>query len=397
MCNKLDLDKLNNSKDNSMLRARPYLFELWDFDKNKEIDIYEVSRGSDKLAWWTCNVCNENYEYRIELINRGRGCPYCSGKRVANSNCLATLRPDIINYWSVKNKITPYDVTCGSSKKVWWYCGVCDDEYPMVVNKKTSGRGCSICSGYYTTRKNSFGGLFPDIATQWHPSKNGELTPYDVSRRSGKKVWWKCSECNFDYQMTVDKRSSMDSNSNYCTVCSSGLSFGEKIVYELLSISNLDFNREKSFGWSNNRRYDFYIEDFNCIIEVHGEQHFTGSFSRLGGRTLDEELINDKLKYEMAIENGIINYIIIKTTRFDLSKFKEEIITSGLLDILKINESKLDEISKFKTKSIVTKTWNMYNEGFSVVDISSNLKMHRKTIIRYLKLGSELNKCDYTK
>jgi hypothetical protein len=31
-----------------------------------------------------------------------------------------------------------------------------------------------------------------DLAAQWHPDKNGSLTPADVSRGCNKKVWWRC-------------------------------------------------------------------------------------------------------------------------------------------------------------------------------------------------------------
>ena len=30
----------------------------------------------------------------------------------------------------------------------------------------------------------------PDLAAQWHPTKNGELTPYDVTAGTDKSVWW---------------------------------------------------------------------------------------------------------------------------------------------------------------------------------------------------------------
>ena len=33
----------------------------------------------------------------------------------------------------------------------------------------------------------------PEFAKEWHPTKNGELMPYQVTPKSGKKVWWKCS------------------------------------------------------------------------------------------------------------------------------------------------------------------------------------------------------------
>ena len=34
----------------------------------------------------------------------------------------------------------------------------------------------------------------PSMAAEWHPTKNGKLTPHDVTLGSGKIVWWKCPE-----------------------------------------------------------------------------------------------------------------------------------------------------------------------------------------------------------
>ena len=34
----------------------------------------------------------------------------------------------------------------------------------------------------------------PSLAEQWHPTKNGTLTPQDVTPSSGKYVWWTCSK-----------------------------------------------------------------------------------------------------------------------------------------------------------------------------------------------------------
>ena len=35
---------------------------------------------------------------------------------------------------------------------------------------------------------------FPELSKEWHPTKNGDLTPYDVTVGSHKKVWWICSK-----------------------------------------------------------------------------------------------------------------------------------------------------------------------------------------------------------
>ncbi|MBV9452548.1 MAG: zinc-ribbon domain-containing protein, partial [Rubrobacter sp.] len=34
--------------------------------------------------------------------------------------------------------------------------------------------------------------LFPDVASRWHPTKNGDLTPEQVVAGSHQKVWWRC-------------------------------------------------------------------------------------------------------------------------------------------------------------------------------------------------------------
>jgi len=43
-------------------------------------------------------------------------------------------------------------------------------------------------------KKPSLAETHPELAKQWHPSKNGELSPEKVSKGSNKKVWWKCPE-----------------------------------------------------------------------------------------------------------------------------------------------------------------------------------------------------------
>jgi hypothetical protein len=36
--------------------------------------------------------------------------------------------------------------------------------------------------------------LRPDLARQWHPTRNGTLGPKDVTPGSGRKIWWLCDQ-----------------------------------------------------------------------------------------------------------------------------------------------------------------------------------------------------------
>jgi hypothetical protein len=47
--------------------------------------------------------------------------------------------------------------------------------------------------------------LFPGIANQWHPVKNGDLTPDKVATCSIKKVWWMCDK-GHEWQAAVTTR-----------------------------------------------------------------------------------------------------------------------------------------------------------------------------------------------
>jgi hypothetical protein len=44
------------------------------------------------------------------------------------------------------------------------------------------------------------------LAQEWHPNKNGNLTPRDVKKYSGNSVWWLCNK-GHAWQSTVYKRS----------------------------------------------------------------------------------------------------------------------------------------------------------------------------------------------
>ena len=54
----------------------------------------------------------------------------------------------------------------------------------------------------------------PTLLAQWHPARNGDLTPKDVSPGSERKVWWRC-ERGHEWQACVYARCRGDG----CPVC----------------------------------------------------------------------------------------------------------------------------------------------------------------------------------
>jgi len=211
--------KILNS--NSLSTLYPHLAREWHPTRNGDLTPNDISPGSQKRVWWKCNK-GIDHEWRTSSAKRisGTNCPVCANKIVVPSNSLATLNPILAKEWhTTKNKnLTPSDVVPGSNKNVWWKCSKGEDhEWKASVNERSSGRGCSVCANRTVTTSNSLATLNPKLTQEWHPTKNGKLTPKDVHPGSNEKVWWKCSKGeDHVWQASILNRS----KGTGCTICS---------------------------------------------------------------------------------------------------------------------------------------------------------------------------------
>ena len=122
---------------------------------------------------------------------------------------LATLYPVIAKEWHpTKNgELSPDQVLFGSSTKVWWKCSK-NHEWTTSVNSRTNfNSGCPYCAGRFAIKgKTDLQTISPNLAKEWHPTLNQDLTPSDVSAQSNKKAWWICSKCGYEWKATIGSR-----------------------------------------------------------------------------------------------------------------------------------------------------------------------------------------------
>lgn len=52
----------------------------------------------------------------------------------------------------------------------------------------------------------SLADLYPDVAAQWHPTKNGEVGAGDVMPKTNNRAWWLCPKCGCEWQTKVSTR-----------------------------------------------------------------------------------------------------------------------------------------------------------------------------------------------
>src|SRR5690606_37562427 len=157
----------------------------WHPTKNGDRSPVGLSIKNPYKAWW---ACDQGHEWQALVFNRtaGRGCPVCNG-RVVNPGVsdLATVRPDLVAEWHpTKNEQSPSQVAAFSHSKAWWVCKKDSrHEWEAAVGSraKEGGNGCPICANHIVVKGiNDLATCNPELAAQWHPTKNGDLTPADV-------------------------------------------------------------------------------------------------------------------------------------------------------------------------------------------------------------------------
>jgi hypothetical protein len=191
------------------------LTKEWHPTKNGSLHPCDVTPHSGKKVWW---ICNNGHEWKASVDNRskGKGCAYCIGKLPTNDNNLEILYPELSKEWHLNKNLAlrPCDVTSHSGKKVWWICNN-GHEWKAIVASRANGNGCPGCNGKMITKDNNLAFLYPHIAKEWHPIKNGNLKPYDVTPHSNKKAWWICSK-GHEWKAIINGRL----KSNGCLYCS---------------------------------------------------------------------------------------------------------------------------------------------------------------------------------
>jgi len=214
---KNEIQNYLNRIDNSLADMRPDVMAKWNYGKNGTLTPNMFSVSSNEIVWWKCPDCAKEWKTSINCMTRPGtyGCPECSkvqqGKtftklRVRQRGALAEKMPELAKEWHpTKNgDLTPYDVTAGRFKPVWWKCNKCGYEWQSSPNNRKKGVGCPCCAGRVPQKGvNDLKTKYPDITKDWDYEKNYPLAPENFLPGSGKTVWWKCSICGKSWQARI--------------------------------------------------------------------------------------------------------------------------------------------------------------------------------------------------
>lgn len=367
-----------------------YVKQVYAISPNIEVLGQYIDDGTSILH--KCKIDGYEWSTKPNNILHGCRCPMCANKSKSNKLTktqeqyeveLAILCPTIKLIGGYK----------GASKKAIHECLVCGHQWgAMPSNFIHHQYGCPVCGGQVIggppEYKNS---IWASEYQEYYSKYLTESQMKMFTPHSGEYVTIACPDCGTNRKIQI---SQMTSHGFSC-VCGDGQSFPNKFVYNVLCQLNLHVKPEYSPDWAGRFRYDDYLVDYNIIIENHGPQHYRDDM--IFCRSLEEEQANDKLKYALAIENGIVEYIVIDCQKTTREYIKQSIMNSKLPSILNFAVTDINwlQAQAFATKSLVRVAANLFNNGLSIKDIEKELQKDNSTIRKWLKNATQLGWCNY--
>ena len=281
-----------------------------------------------------------------------------------------------------------------------WYkykCNKCGwTEGWMVENSLQRGCGCSCC----VNRTSVLG-----INTIWDTDRwmvalgVSEEDAKSHTPHSNNKIYVVCPDCGRikDKSMVIKdicKRKSIGCN------CSDKISYPNKFAYSLLEQLNEIYKfdhleNEYSPDWIGQKRYDNYFiyNGKEYILEMDGGWHTKDN--NLSGQTKEESKDNDNKKDLKAKEHGI-EVIRIDCKKSNLNYIKQNILSSKLSKIFNLSEIDWKQCEEFALSNFVKQACDLWSSGIhNIKEITTIMKISRRTAVRYLKSGSKIKWCTY--
>ena len=271
---------------------------------------------NERQAWWKCycNACNQTKSLRASIIKKAQTCgckkelninkgriPIEAIEAAKKVNKLDLTGQKFTRLLVIEEADEKHQVYYNNKHKTTWKCQ-CDCGNICYVTTENLRRGDTPSCGCIT--KENAQAKLKDLTGQ----KFGHLTVLKwlgtVNRNSKYLVQCDCGKKYEVYASNLIQHSTLSCG---CTK----ESHGEQKIREILTQNNIVFESQKSFSnfiypdTKGKPRYDFFLPEYNILIEYDGEQHFKKIFNWDTDERFQNRLFHDKLKNKYAIQNQI--------------------------------------------------------------------------------------------
>lgn len=276
-------------------------------------------------------------------------------------------------------------------------CNKCGKESWRDECRINSNVGCSVCYG------NDVLPGYNDIVTvapwmiKYFP--NGEEDAKLYTPCSNKKVTVICPDCGRRKKIIIGN---IYKRHGISCVCGDKMSYPNKYLFSFFEQLDANFTPEKTFDWSENRRYDDYIilpNGETLICENHGGFHYFENNYKISKITLEEQQEIDRIKQELALNNGITYYVQLDCRYSDKDWIKKSIENSILAELFDLSKVDFDKCDLFATKNLAKTVCDYRRDNPEAldVDIAKHFNIGIDATRTYLLKGDKLGWCKYNR
>lgn len=317
-------------------------------DINPNIQVIGKYTNMDKKIQVKCLIDGYTWNADPRKLFRGVQCAVCANRKVISGiNDIATTRPDLVKYFKNQDESTKY--TVGSEKIIDVICPECGYEDTIRIgNLSRFGFSCNGCyENKYGRKRVSPGYWNQDTMTEYlkenYPGyKLLDIQTSDSGEGGYLKAFIKCPNNNHEpywaYWTNII-------SGCMCSLCylEDSMSRGEHMAESIFQKYNIVFISQKRFNDCKDiytLPFDFYLPDYNLVVEIMGEQH-EHPVKHFGGEESFIKCIkHDKMKRDYLEQNNI-NILDIWYYEFDKM---ENLILNKIQSIL--NNTKLIKTTK---------------------------------------------------
>lgn len=263
--------------------------------KHPNLEILNEYFNSSTRIKYYCKKCGLYWEAKASKLSLGRGCPRCAGnKKKAHEEYVkevAKINPNI-------EVISEYVST---AQKVTFRCKKCGYEWITCPGSVLRGKGCYWCGKKSMGLKRRKG---DDEFKQEIKRKNPEIEVIGTYINDRTKVLCRCLKCSNEWYAFPSGLQ----GGHGCPYCKS--SKGERAVRMFLRGSNIKYISQYKFNDLTGLNggllsYDFYLPQYNILIEYQGKQHKMPIEYFGGQETFKIQKEHDKRKREYAFKHHI--------------------------------------------------------------------------------------------
>ncbi len=324
-CFKCFCKKITNDDDYFISKSKKVHGNKYNYDFVE----YVQSKTKVKIL---CNKCNNIFEQRPANHMRGDGCRNCYNEKLRYKYDYFISKSKKVHGNKYNYDFVEYK---GHECKVNILCNKCNNIFEQRPSRHMKGFGCQICVNREITTKNTKSVCeFTNNSKKVHGNKyNYDFVEYV---NSSTKVKILCNNCNNIFEQIPHNHT----KGHGCSKCIE--SKGENRVAKYLTENNINFTPQKIFKTLRYKSYlkpDFYLEDFNLLIEYDGEFHFKaliGLTHEIKQKNLEVQQQRDKIKNEWAKANNIP---LLRIPYWDYDRI-EELIEAFIIQHTKKKEIK---------------------------------------------------------